>query len=235
MSVKISSQVWEWSNAEGSSRLVLLALADFCDDDGFCFPGIARVAKKCRINERTVQRCIKELEECGELVVDRQQGAKTAFGHTNRFRVTLRNRVTNSHPTDGGSVGNGVTAVSPKPSVEPSVKTEEAEVEKDKATKSFEREWNQLPQPFPKIRTLSEGRVRALRARLKGDAWRETWREALARLPDSPFLRGENDRKWVADVDWFLKPDSVAKVIEGKYNPKADAETAPAQWWRAHL
>jgi len=36
-------------------------------------------------------------------------------------------------------------------------------------------------------------------------------------IPDSPFLLGENDRGWRADIDWFLRPDSVTRILEGKY------------------
>jgi hypothetical protein len=36
---------------------------------------------------------------------------------------------------------------------------------------------------------------------------------------------GVNDRGWKADIDWFLKPESVMKIIEGKYTQKTKAQT----------
>jgi len=30
-------------------------------------------------------------------------------------------------------------------------------------------------------------------------------------------LLGENDRAWTATIDWFLRPDSVDKILEGQY------------------
>lgn len=36
-----------------------------------------------------------------------------------------------------------------------------------------------------------------------------------------PHLVGENDRGWTADLAWLVKAENFAKVIEGKYEPKA--------------
>lgn len=132
MSVKISAKVWEWSQSEGTDRLVMLALSDFCDDDGVCYPGVARIAKKCRISERSVQRAFQSLTKLGELAIEQKAGIHTNGGATNRFILTLNGGVRLTGGVRGGDihgtkvVTNGVkggdTAMSPDPSVEPSVK-----------------------------------------------------------------------------------------------------------------
>jgi hypothetical protein len=33
-----------------------------------------------------------------------------------------------------------------------------------------------------------------------------------------PFFRGDNDRGWRITFDFFIRPDSVAKIIEGNYS-----------------
>ena len=38
MSVRVSSRVWESSAQSGGGLLMLLAIADFADDDGVAFP-----------------------------------------------------------------------------------------------------------------------------------------------------------------------------------------------------
>lgn len=81
----------------------------------------------------------------------------------------------------------------------------------------FEKEWNSLPHPFPKIRTTTKERTEALAARKKDEFFVKHWREALAIIPQRKFLTGENDRRWVASADFFLKADTVAKIMEGKY------------------
>lgn len=61
-------------------------------------------------------------------------------------------------------------------------------------------------------------RAQALRVRMNEAPFREGWQEAIAKIPSSPFLTGQNDRGWRADMDWFLKPDSVVRILEGKYD-----------------
>jgi hypothetical protein len=75
--------VWDHSRAQGIARLVLLALADHADHDGYCWPSVETVARKCRVSERTVQRAIGEAEASGEIVRGLMQGR----GYTNLYRV----------------------------------------------------------------------------------------------------------------------------------------------------
>lgn len=81
----------------------------------------------------------------------------------------------------------------------------------------FMNAWNALPTPFPRIRAMSTDRKATLRTRLKDPFWRDNWLAALTSMPGRPFLAGTNSRGWIADVDFFLRPDSVLKLIEGKY------------------
>lgn len=41
--------------------------------------------------------------------------------------------------------------------------------------------------------------------------------EAIWAVPQSPFCCGQNDRGWKADLEFFLKPATVPKLIEGSY------------------
>jgi hypothetical protein len=81
----------------------------------------------------------------------------------------------------------------------------------------FLTKWNQLGPPFKPIVAMTKDRCKKLRARSRDRFWREHWCAALALLPDRPFLRGDGERGWIADVDFFLRPDTVVKIEEGKY------------------
>ena len=83
MSIKVMTEVWDSSSAKGSARLVLLSLADHANDEGYCFPSIARLARKAVLSERNVQFVLSELEARGELV--RLLG--TGRGHVNQYWV----------------------------------------------------------------------------------------------------------------------------------------------------
>lgn len=65
--------VWEHSLTSGSERLVLLALADNANDQGFCWPSLETIAKKANISRRYVISIIKKLEKRGDIIVERRR------------------------------------------------------------------------------------------------------------------------------------------------------------------
>lgn len=86
MSVKVTAAVWERSAAEGTDRLVLLALADHADDETWsCWPSLSHLAAKCRISERTVRRSLRDLEAAGEVQT------VTRAGTSSRYHIRLNN------------------------------------------------------------------------------------------------------------------------------------------------
>ena len=80
--------------------------------------------------------------------------------------------------------------------------------------------WNEVARAngLPEVRSLTDKRRKALKARWVKPEWRAHWREALAKIPDSSFLTGVNARGWRADLDWFLRPDTVQRILEGAYD-----------------
>jgi|GEM_PF-1050971 len=68
---------------------------------------------------------------------------------------------------------------------------------------------------------LTAKRRKQLRARWRNAFWRDHWRAALERAGPSRFLNGDNDRGWKIGLEFFLKPDSVTKILEGEYDNRA--------------
>lgn len=84
--------VWECSNSVGNDRLVLLAIADRAGDDGYdSWPSVKSLARKTKLHERTVQRCLRNLEALGELESDKANGP---YG-TNLYAVRMDSLVLN--------------------------------------------------------------------------------------------------------------------------------------------
>jgi hypothetical protein len=69
MSVAATNYVWTQSPAEGADRLVLLALADFADEAGNCFGSWGKLEEKTRLARATVARCLRRLQDRGELIM----------------------------------------------------------------------------------------------------------------------------------------------------------------------
>ena len=79
MSVKVMSLVWDHGPESSTDRFVLLALADYADDNGECWPAIATLARKCQISERTVIRAINRLRSDGYLVRSKRQSTSNYY------------------------------------------------------------------------------------------------------------------------------------------------------------
>lgn len=57
-------------------------------------------------------------------------------------------------------------------------------------------------------------------ARLRESGGLDGWKAMLARLEQSRFLCGENDRNFAADLDWLVKPKNFEKIRSGKYDDR---------------
>lgn len=77
------AKVWEFSRHAGTELLVLLAVADFADDDGNAYPAVPTLARKCRMTPRNANLILANLKKSGELVVKQNEGPKG----TNRYLI----------------------------------------------------------------------------------------------------------------------------------------------------
>jgi hypothetical protein len=102
----------------------------------------------------------------------------------------------------GGDSGQGSESTSDEP------ETTAAEVV---------RAWNSWDGVCHVETPLRGKRERTLNARLREPRWRESWAVALARCRANAFFAGDNERGWRATLDWFIRPDTVAKILEGQY------------------
>jgi hypothetical protein len=83
MSIRVISNVWEHSQHKGMALLILLAIADNAQDDGYCWPSIEHLAGKARVSSSSVIRSTKALEDSRELFVVHNRR------HGNRYIVRL--------------------------------------------------------------------------------------------------------------------------------------------------
>jgi|GEM_PF-3353033 len=87
--------------------------------------------------------------------------------------------------------------------------------------------WNVMAKrhSLPCAEKLTDKRRTHLRARI--DDYTEAMIiEAIAAIPDKPWLMGVNGSRWKADIDWLLRPDSITRLREGKYDHGQPASPA---------
>lgn len=80
--------------------------------------------------------------------------------------------------------------------------------------------YNGICVSFPKVRSLSEARKKAIKARLANGYTVDSFKELFQKAEASSFLKGKNDRNWQATFDWLIKDSNMAKVIDGNYTDK---------------
>lgn len=85
MASKVLSWYWEHSDKKGTELLLLLGLADVSNEDGYCYPGVPRLAKKARCTKRHAQRLLAKFEGEGIIGVVERGGIKTKSGSTNLY------------------------------------------------------------------------------------------------------------------------------------------------------
>jgi len=96
MSVEITGKVWSQSQAKGTARLVLLAIADHANPSGVCWPSLRRLSSYVNVDRRNVIKAINSLVKMGEL-------ERVDTGHKGRattYKVTLHREL--QLPRDGG-------------------------------------------------------------------------------------------------------------------------------------
>ena len=57
------TKVWERQDLSSGQKLVLLAFADWANDEGYCWPSINQIAIKSSMTDRSVQRLLRQLED----------------------------------------------------------------------------------------------------------------------------------------------------------------------------
>lgn len=83
MSHKTSLRVWEHSQTQRAARCLMLALADFANDDGICWPGTVVLSKKINETPDYTDIIIKKCIDLGELAKHAGRGR----GHPSRFAI----------------------------------------------------------------------------------------------------------------------------------------------------
>lgn len=85
--------------------------------------------------------------------------------------------------------------------------------------------FNSICISFPSVRSLSDARRKAIKARLNAYTV-EQFRTMFEMAEASSFLKGQNARNWQANFDWMVKDGNFAKILDGNYSDKKGGTTA---------
>lgn len=237
MSVRVMSQVWGLDLPD-SEMLIMLALADWSNDEGVCWPSIAQLRAKTRKGERTIQGVIKSLvskghmsrtENCGQgcvYTLHPRSDCAPAAAAPRKVRTPAksappqRTTPTPAAAADNTSIHTNTPMTSNEVIAPVPVSTsvdDDRPLTADEVLEAWNIRADELGLPKAK---MTDARRKALRSRLRTHTT-DDFTEAISALGRSAFLRGENERGWRADFDFFLQPKSFQKLIEGGYDRAA--------------
>ncbi|MBR4472476.1 MAG: phage replisome organizer N-terminal domain-containing protein [Oscillospiraceae bacterium] len=91
-------------------------------------------------------------------------------------------------------------------------------------------EWNKLGlQQVQKV-TSDSKRGGMLRARVN-EYGVEKVIEAIGKVRESDFLKGQNDNGWVITFEWFVKPNNFVKILEGNYDNRTSSKRPRSRYY----
>ena len=109
MSVRVLAKVWDHFPGGGSELLLLLALADWADDAGRCWPAMSAIGDKCRLSRSQALRVAHKLIDDGFLIVEGNDHGG-APGSTRRYRIAIERLTGSAHATGSAGATGSVDA-----------------------------------------------------------------------------------------------------------------------------
>lgn len=234
MSTIIMSLCWPLQGMSGPQKAVLISLADNANDEGVCWPSVARIAERTCLGERTVQSAIKWLGVSGILSFRERMGRSTMYTLTPAaYAPPQEMRPAADAPPPPQEKHTPPAAAAPRTVIEPSSEPsppigadQPTKVSKPKCpTQAIVDLFNATIPEFPRVMLLTKDRIAKVSAR-----WNESdvhqdlsfWAEYFALVRSSDFLMGKvsasGGNPFRCNFDWLIAPSNFVKVVEGNYN-----------------
>lgn len=219
MSIKLMSAIWDNGPDKQAERFVLLALADYANDKGECWPSVVTVAKKTCLSERGVRLVLRALEAGGWLITDLGGGR----GGANIYRIKgergapPRNVVP---PERGAPPRNETTLKGERGAPEPLGTTIKKDRDKSLSDR-FEEFWQIVP------RKAAKEKARQSFAKATRSVPPETIITAMRRYADQ--RKGQDPQftahpaSWLNAGRWTDEPEQIPTIGAGNdRNSKGD-------------
>lgn len=199
-----------------------------------------------RMKESTVTLALQTFEQFGMVeIVDGVITIPNWGKHQNLDQLESKKEYMRNYMKEYREKQRLLTAGKPSCKTNSKANVSQADIEEDKETeKELEKDnklssdlqsvvdlYHSICVSYPRIRSLSDARKKAIKARLKSfnlDDFRTVFENAEA----SSFLKGV-DGGWKASFDWLIKEANMLKVLEGNYKdkPKRYGRKEPVPGW----
>lgn len=246
MSTILMTACWPLQGMTPAQKAVLISLSDNANDDGVCWPSVARICERTCLSERAVRNALRWLEEVKLLTSHQRHGRSTWYTvtpaayapgiscppaprapHPGTSCPPPRQEVP---PTPAPDAPRTVSEPSGEPSEEPK-KGADASGESPRSKRptcpaqDIVDLFNQTLPELPQVVLVNKARKAVLNARWEESAVHQDldfWREYFTSVRSSDFLmgktQGRDGKPFRCNFDWLMAPSNFVKVVEGNYH-----------------
>lgn len=179
---------------------------------GQLITGRKSISEKLSINESKVRRVLDCFEN--DQQIDRQRSNKNSLISLNNWdKYQCYDQQNGQQPT------NNRPTTDQQPTTNKNVKNDNNVKNERINYQQIADMFNETCVSFSKVKSLSESRKKAIKARLNTYSV-DDFKTCFEKAESSDFLKGKNDRNWTASFDWLIKDSNMAKVLDGNYDNK---------------
>lgn len=193
-------------NLDPAKKVVLLALADYADDDNACWPKMQTLAQKSSMSERSVRTRVRQLEEDGLIATEKRErddGSQTS----NRYvLVGMTPRQNLPAPPANSCRPPRQTVAALEPSLEPSLNTLP-----NPSQEAFEKAWLSWPR------------------KTKKQAANKAWAKAVVEYKKSIVAGSDSPHEGLLDTVTRYG-DAYGRTTDEKYVPHLSSWLNGARW-----
>lgn len=235
---QMSSEALAWAfKQECKSSSVKFTLVALCEcanyRTGRIYPSVEHLCEITGQNRKTIIGNIAELERQGVLV---DTGERT--GKTKQIKVyqAAMGSIPKAEPSQKRNSSENGRKQSQKrdtePSKEPSIGLSDDKPRSARQAEEVLERWASMAKPLSLScwEKLTPKRRRTINARISEHGF-DAITQAIEHVPKSAFLRGETGNWNGANLDFFTRPDTIPKILEGQYDDRQ--RTSPNSSYRS--
>lgn len=204
-----------WDTAKPCPPIEIMMMLSDVPDASTIIDNLIELGKLERLPDGSISNA-RALAEAEKAVASWQAQVGAGKATAERRAARQAGRLADSL---AGSLAEGGLLQEPEPEPEPENPKGFIYVGPDEIVEA----WNAMARPvkLPCISRITESRRSHLKARL-AEHGGQTILDAIAKVPQSDFLMGSTG--WKANLDSMIRPDNMAKLIEGAYHGRSSGK-----------
>lgn len=206
-------------NLSVEAKAIYAYLSSIAGVDGICYPSIDTIQSDLSISKGRLSKYMNELTSSG--VVEKVREKCGNLYGKNVYKVTHKNEVAEDLKSIFREVENReVESREVENLTTNNNNTNINNINNNKVDYQLIADmYNNTCVSFPKLTKLSEKRKKAIKARLNTYTI-DDFKKLFEMAESSSFLKGQNNRNWIATFDWIIQDANAAKILDGNYADK---------------